>query len=768
MLAKSPDNQTLYTRNPFVGPLPFEEIDQDRFFGRDSAMEELFSMVWAYKTCVVYGQSGSGKSSLVRAGLIPKARAEGMELLPVARVQGSVGADLDLDRYCDPYTYFTLVSWGLTGDDLNCSLTEALEKKVPPLNEYGERVIRLGIFDQFEELFTAFPEYWQRRQSFIRDLGTALEADPAFHVVLIVRQDHLAEAREVAERLPDGLKGQFPLHRLRPQEATEAIDGPVRHLTNRTFEDGVVADLVNDLMKIKIRRGKGPAGDALGEYVEPVQLQVVCTELWRSLPPDVTVITGTDVKKFGDPNEALARFYNSRVTEAERWTKVPSPYIRRWFEKVMITPAGTRAMAYQDEDDTAGLPNATVRVLEDQHLLRAEDHAGARWFELTHDRFIAPIRTANARARLTGLLSYWGVLAPVFFLGLFIGAGLSNYVNKHLFVRGLEVFAAVAILTFGVGQVSHRFAKNRMKPVRRSPGHPLQTAVLWTIRIILLLAAVLLVWQGIRLLIASDAYFRACENSPDCNSNNEGGPFDTWANATAYGYLWDGAVLLGLAALLAGSAFWPLFYIWRISRWQALSRPLGAVGRTALVVLLVTAVVLLGVGIHLLHDADRYFDSCALSPDCVENNDSGPFNTWSNTAAYGNLWLGAVFVGLAALSFAIAVWPLFCQWRIRWQARPAAGSVSNGRGTARPLTLIWRWSGVLAVVLSLGIFFAFDLSNYHNGDLYGRALEVFAPVALLTFGVWQVFDRLAYSLVKSVGPRPTPSSAPNAPGKRLR
>ncbi len=569
MPVKSPNNPAPHARDPFVGPLPFEEVDQDRFFGRDSAIEELFSMVWAYKTCVVYGQSGSGKSSLVRAGLIPKVREEGMELLPVARVQGTVGADGDLDRYRDPYTYFTLVSWGLHSDRLDCSVAEALATKPHPKNEYDEPVIRLAIFDQFEELFTAFPGYWQKRQSFVEDLRHALEEDPTLHVVLVAREDHLAEVREVAERLPDGLKGQFRLHRLDPLQATQAIDGPVRHLSDRTFDDGVVAALVNDLMKIKIRRGRGPAADAAGEYVEPVQLQVVCTELWRSLPPETMVITAADVKKFGDPNEALARFYNSRVTETARRTKVPDPYIRRWFEKVMITPAGTRAMAYQDDYDTAGLPNATVRDLEDQHLLRAEDRAGARWFELTHDRFIAPIRTANSRVRLLAVPKYWGLLAVAFSLAIFFAAGLSNE-HSHDLGRALEVIGYVALLTIGVGQIAHRFAKSRMKPVKRGPGHRGQTAVVWTIRIVGLVAALFFVVGGIQLLYEADQYFRACLNSPNCiGPNGSDGPINTWENAAAYGNLWGGAVMLGFGTLIFASALWPPLYIWRIGRSQA-------------------------------------------------------------------------------------------------------------------------------------------------------------------------------------------------------
>ena len=46
-----------------------------------------------------------------------------------------------------------------------------------------------------------------------------------------------------------------------------------------------------------------------------------------------------------------------------------------------------------------GLPNEAVEELEDRHLIRPEWRAGARWYELTHDRLIEPIRASNARSR---------------------------------------------------------------------------------------------------------------------------------------------------------------------------------------------------------------------------------------------------------------------------------------------------------------------------------------------------------------------------------
>ena len=57
----------------------------------------------------------------------------------------------------------------------------------------------------------------------------------------------------------------------------------------------------------------GGAEDALGSYVEPVQLQVACSLLWSSLPPGATRITEADVEALGDVDQALADYYADRV-----------------------------------------------------------------------------------------------------------------------------------------------------------------------------------------------------------------------------------------------------------------------------------------------------------------------------------------------------------------------------------------------------------------------------------------------------------------------
>ena len=73
--------------------------------------------------------------------------------------------------------------------------------------------------------------------------------------------------------------------------------------------------------------------------------------------------------------------------------------IRRFFEDLLITKAGTRGLVYQGRTRTGWLPNEVVKRLEDRHLVRGEDRGGGRWIELIHDRFIEPILESNHRWR---------------------------------------------------------------------------------------------------------------------------------------------------------------------------------------------------------------------------------------------------------------------------------------------------------------------------------------------------------------------------------
>ena len=71
--------------NPYVGPASFEEDDRARFFGRDDDARELSYLLIARPAVLLYAQSGAGKTSLLRAKVIPDVRDAGeMRVLPDA------------------------------------------------------------------------------------------------------------------------------------------------------------------------------------------------------------------------------------------------------------------------------------------------------------------------------------------------------------------------------------------------------------------------------------------------------------------------------------------------------------------------------------------------------------------------------------------------------------------------------------------------------------------------------------------------------------
>ena len=66
-------------RSPYQGLVPYSEADADWFFGRDEWCEVVGDNLRAYRITVLYGSSGVGKSSVLRAGLMPPARRRGAE-----------------------------------------------------------------------------------------------------------------------------------------------------------------------------------------------------------------------------------------------------------------------------------------------------------------------------------------------------------------------------------------------------------------------------------------------------------------------------------------------------------------------------------------------------------------------------------------------------------------------------------------------------------------------------------------------------------------
>jgi basic membrane lipoprotein Med (substrate-binding protein (PBP1-ABC) superfamily)/DNA-binding SARP family transcriptional activator len=165
-------------RNPYKGLQAFSESDADDFFGRDALVERLLASIeGGQRLIALVGPSGSGKSSVVAAGLIPRLRSgsvAGSDSWRIATVE--VGADPTGEVRAGVARAVGSARDGGRG----------AAGLMLPSPEPGHRVVL--VLDQFEQLFTAADE--KRRNEFLRALAAELsDQDGQLIVILTLRAD---------------------------------------------------------------------------------------------------------------------------------------------------------------------------------------------------------------------------------------------------------------------------------------------------------------------------------------------------------------------------------------------------------------------------------------------------------------------------------------------------------------------------------------------------------------------------------------------------
>jgi hypothetical protein len=403
------------SNSPFVGPRPFEKEDSDRFFGRTREIEELLSLIIAHRAVLVYAQSGAGKSSLLRAGVIKRLEEQHYQVLRSARVHGLRPNDVSPESVQNIFVYHALQYWAekLPGgqsikDHAKTTLSEFLKPLVVP-PEAGEEWSPplIVIFDQFEEFFTTNADRWQERRPFFDQLAQALHDLPTMKVVFVMREEYIAQLEPFNELLPEKLRPRMHVERLRGNAARSAV---VKPFENRglSFDQTAADELMKELSEIRVAEGD-KFRETRGEFVEPVQLQVVCQSLWENLPaewkngPNASsdgprLITSEYIERFGDVDNALACYYDRSVEKAAAASegRIGEGELRRWFGTALITPTGTRGLAFRGAPGAPWrIPGLALKELEEAHVIRREDRSGTTTHELTHDRFIEPIQKSN-------------------------------------------------------------------------------------------------------------------------------------------------------------------------------------------------------------------------------------------------------------------------------------------------------------------------------------------------------------------------------------
>jgi len=397
-------------KQPYVGPRSFTAAEKDWVFGREQEASDLYSQVVSQRLVLFYAQSGAGKTSLLQTELTPSLKEDGYVVLPIARVGGAVPDDFPTES--NIYIYNLMQSLDQRADSnaplLRLGLSDFLTALtsedgehyrydtayVPDTHEEDEQPIRVLIIDQFEELLSTHHEHWSKRADFFRQLNEAMKRDDHLWVVLSLREDYVAALDPFIPLVRGRLRDRFYMQRMQAEAALTAIREPAAK-AGCPFDDDVAETLRDNLLQIKQRQLDNDL-PMKGQYIEPVQLQVVCYQLWEKISGEHKLgITARDLQQKGDVNGALTDFYEQVLARAIQNSSVAESQCRQWFNNQLITKAETRGTVYKGTTDSGGMPNSVVEALEAAYLIRAENRSGAIWYELVHDRFVDPILQAN-------------------------------------------------------------------------------------------------------------------------------------------------------------------------------------------------------------------------------------------------------------------------------------------------------------------------------------------------------------------------------------
>jgi len=384
-------------RNPWLGLASFTEETRAFFYGRDEEVAELARRVQRKLLTVLFGQSGLGKTSILRAGLVPRLRGQGYCPIYVRIDYGKESPEpSEQIKQAISHTARHSGEWTQAGVATEGeSLWEFLHHRDDVLrDESGGTLIPLLIFDQFEEIFTLAQsdEFGRARAArFIEELADLVENRPPkaveakldedesgaerfdfarsdYRVLIALREDYLAPLEGLKKSMPSISQNRLRLAPMNGVQALAAVLQPGKRLVTEEVAAAIV------------RFVAGGAELAHAE-VEPSLLSLICREL-----NDTRIAQGREEISLdllaGSHASILSNYYERSLADQ------PAA-VRQVIEDDLLTSSGYRENVAEERllnrFKAVGAAHDTLATLVNRRLLRIEERLDVRRVELTHD-----------------------------------------------------------------------------------------------------------------------------------------------------------------------------------------------------------------------------------------------------------------------------------------------------------------------------------------------------------------------------------------------
>ncbi|MEO7961713.1 MAG: hypothetical protein ABIR19_09205, partial [Ginsengibacter sp.] len=442
-----PDPQNDTPQNPaaasFIGLQSYQESQSKFFFGRDEEISHLTTLVLSNTLTIVFGKSGTGKTSLLNAGVFPRLRKE--YCLPF-RIR------LKFDK--DSPDLITQIKNVLKAEIDEYKFKVAAYPSTETLWEYfhkellWQNVTPILVFDQFEEIFTRaktshfakeeLENFWDELSNLIENQIPGSLVDQFLNhkeqitynykrqpvkVLFAFREEFLPEFESIPSKIPSLKYSRF---RLMPMNQSQAYDVITKTWNDKIDElqaRKIITYLTSDETLVSIAD------------IEPSLLSQVCFYLEKErIGQHNDKITAEFLDKY--PKETILRSIYDEVMDKSydaigrpftEKGKIPPPNpVKTFAENRLITRDGFRIKYALTQDDKGIMPG--VEVLKDKYFLRDDGKA----VELTHD-VLAPFIKEDREDRLKKLAAIEENKKArrkagfIILLGLLIGGSIWGY-----------------------------------------------------------------------------------------------------------------------------------------------------------------------------------------------------------------------------------------------------------------------------------------------------------------------------------------------------
>src|SRR5512135_1608417 len=393
---------------PYKGLMPYTEHDAAYFFGRDADRDLVVANLMASRLTVLYGPSGVGKSSLLRAGVIRDLRETSADtsaqfgLRPVVAAYHAFWRD-------DPLVGLATALRAALPDQHAAELVPAhTALSVALLRDVTRRLDAdvVLVCDQFEEVMLY--QTGAAGDAFAAELGRIIAASDVRVAVLIgIRDDALARLDRFEADIPNLFDNLLRLDHLDLTAAREAIEQPVRRYNAETpaerhvtVEPELVEELLGELRTgcvSVVEAGRGGIGGNVVDDAATIEtpfLQLVMTRLWsEEAARGSRTLRRSTLEELGGAERIVRTHLDAVMRElSDDQQKVAADIFRH-----LVTPSGMKiACTVEDLAEYAGVADSTrvTEVLEQlsagrERVLRPVpppmDQPGPPRYEIFHD-----------------------------------------------------------------------------------------------------------------------------------------------------------------------------------------------------------------------------------------------------------------------------------------------------------------------------------------------------------------------------------------------